>query len=67
MLINNNAIGNLIREGRVESIKSTIQTGKEEGMISLERSLADLVKRNEVALEVATLHAASEQALSRYL
>ena len=67
ILINNNAIGNLIREGRVESIKSTIQTGKEEGMISLEQSLADLVKRNEVALEVATLHAASEQALSRYL
>ena len=51
----------------MESIKSTIQTGKEEGMISLERYLADLVKRNEVALEVATLHATNEQALSRYL
>ncbi|MCY4576983.1 MAG: PilT/PilU family type 4a pilus ATPase [Candidatus Kaiserbacteria bacterium] len=67
ILINTDAVGNLIREGRVESIKSTIQTGKEEGMISLERYLADLVKRGEVALEVATLHASSEQALSRYL
>ena len=67
ILINNEAIGNLIREGRIESIKTTIQTGKEEGMISLERYLADLVKRNEVALEVAALHASSEQALARYL
>ena len=67
ILINNNAVANLIREGRIESIKSTIQTGKEEGMISLERYLADLVKRNEIALEVATLHASNEQALTRYL
>ena len=67
VLINNEAIANLIREGRVESIKSAIQTGKEEGMISLEQSLADLVKRNEVALEVATLHASNKQTLSRYL
>ncbi len=67
VLINNEAIANLIRESRVESIKSAIQTGKEEGMISLEQSLADLVKRNEVALEVATLHASNKQTLSRYL
>ena len=67
ILINTDAVANLIREGRLESIKTTIQTGKEEGMVSLEQSLADLVKRNEVALEVATLHASSEQMLSRYL
>ena len=67
ILINNDAVANLIREGRVESIKSTIQTGKEEGMISIEQYLADLVKRNEVALEVATLHASNEQTLARYL
>ena len=67
ILINNDAIANLIREGRSESIKTVIQTGREEGMMSLERSLAGLVKQNEVALEVAMLHASNEQALSRYL
>lgn len=67
ILINNDAVANLIREGRIESIKSTIQTGKEDGMVSLERYLADLVRRNEVALEVATVHASNEQALTRYL
>ena len=67
ILVNTDAVANLIREGRLESIKTTIQTGKEEGMVSLEQSLADLVKRNEIALEVATLYASSEQVLSRYL
>ena len=67
ILINTPAVANLIREGRLESIKSVIQTGKEEGMVSLEQSLADLVKRNEIPLEVATLHASNEQVLSRYL
>ena len=67
ILINTNAVSNLIRERRIESIKTTIQTGKEEGMVSLEQSLADLVKRGEIALEVATLHASNEQVLSRYL
>ena len=67
ILINTNAVANLIREGRIESIKSSIQTGREEGMVSLEMSLADLVKRDEIALETAKLYASSEQVLSRYL
>lgn len=67
ILLNNEAVANLIREGRIESIKSVIQTGKEEGMVSLEHSLADLVKRNEIALEVATLYASNKQTLARYL
>ena len=67
ILINTGAVANLIREGRIESIKSAIQTGKEEGMVSLEQSLADLVRKNEIALETAKLHATSEQVLARYL
>ncbi|MDE0243282.1 MAG: PilT/PilU family type 4a pilus ATPase [Candidatus Kaiserbacteria bacterium] len=67
VLINTPAVGNLIRENRITSIKTAIQTGREEGMISLEQSLADLVKGGEVALETATVHANDEQELMKYL
>ena len=67
VMINTPAVANLIRENRITSIKTAIQTGREEGMVSLEQSLADLVKANEVALETATLHANDEQELMKYL
>ena len=67
VMINTDATANLIREGRVASIKSAIQTGREEGMISLEQSLADLVKQNEVALEQAMLYVSDKRALMKYL
>ncbi len=67
VLFNTNAVANLIREGRVASIKTVIETGREEGMISLEHSLADLVKRNEILLETARLYARDEQVLMKHL
>ena len=67
VLLNNAAVANLIREGRVAGIETYIQTGREEGMLSLEHSLADLVKRNEITLETANLHASDERALMKYL
>ncbi len=42
-----------IREGRGHHIASQIQTGRDEGMISLELSLADLVRRGEIGAEIA--------------
>jgi len=44
---------NLIREGKVHQIDMVIDTSSEEGMISLNRSLADLVKRGIVDQEKA--------------
>ena len=67
ILLNTAAVANLIREGRVASIKTAIQTGMEEGMLSLEHSLADLVKRGEISLETAIPYAGEEQALMKYL
>ncbi len=53
LMIANSAIRNLIREGKTHQIDMIIETGLEEGMITLNRSLADLVKREMISLEHA--------------
>ncbi len=67
VLFNTNAVANLIREMRVAGLRTVMQTGKEEGMITLEQSLAELVKQNEISLETAKLYAPDERSLMRYL
>jgi len=56
LMIANSAIRNLIREGKTHQIDMIIETGSEEGMISLNRSLVDLVNRGMISLENAELH-----------
>jgi twitching motility protein PilT len=53
LLINNNAVANLIREGRTNEINVVLETSSAEGMISMNHSLADLVRRGEVTKEDA--------------
>jgi twitching motility protein PilT len=52
-MINTPAIANLIRENKIHEIPSVIETSAEIGMITLNRSLADLVKRGEISFENA--------------
>jgi len=47
------AIANLVRENKIHEIPMVIETSLEKGMISLNRSLANLVKRKEISLESA--------------
>jgi twitching motility protein PilT len=47
------AIANLIREGKTHQIYGAIDTSARAGMISLDKSLADLVKRGIVSVEEA--------------
>jgi twitching motility protein PilT len=47
------AVANLIRENKIHELPLVIETSTEMGMISLNRSLADLVKRKEISLENA--------------
>lgn len=56
ILIANSAIRNLIREGKTHQIDMIIDTSLEEGMISLNRSLADLVVRGLITYENAELY-----------
>ena len=53
VLIANHAVSNLIRENKIHEIPSVIETSLEQGMISLNRSLSDLVRRREISLENA--------------
>lgn len=53
LLIANAAIRNLIRENKIHQIDLVIETSAEEGMISLNRSLADLVKTKKITPEHA--------------
>lgn len=56
VLLVNPAVRNLIREGKIYQIDLVIETSVQEGMISLNRSLASLVKRKEVSLEKAEIY-----------
>lgn len=53
LLINNTAVANLIREKRTHEIDSVIETGRDIGMIDMNRTLADLVRRGEITTEDA--------------
>jgi twitching motility protein PilT len=53
VMITTPAISNLIRENKIHEIPSIIETSSELGMITLNRSLIDLVKRGEISFESA--------------
>ena len=58
---------NLVREGRTAQIPSLIQAGRREGMLSLERCLADRVRAGEITVEDARGAANDAGSLSAYL
>lgn len=67
LLINNKAVASLIREGRTHEINVVIETSLKDGMISMDRSLAELVKRGEIAPDQAYLHSLNPKVLEKLL
>lgn len=63
ILYNNNAVANLIREGKTHQIDLIIQTSREQGMIPLNKSLSDLVKEGIISLEEAELYSSDKEEL----
>lgn len=59
LLIANNAIRNLIREGKIHQIPTAIETGQGQGMQTMITSLIELVKQEIVDREEARSHASS--------
>lgn len=53
VLLANEAVRSLIREGRVKQITTILQSSRAEGMQSLDQSLAQLIKADEVLLDNA--------------
>lgn len=67
LLINNSAVSNLIRENRIHEIPSVIETGLEQGMIDMNRSLARLVQNGEISVENAFTYSTNPKGLERLL
>lgn len=67
LLINTPAVANLIREKRTHEIQTVIETGSDDGMIDMSRSLADLVRMGEITIESAYSRASNTKNLERLL
>lgn len=63
----NSAIKNLIREKKTYQIDLVIETSSQEGMVSLNRSLLELVKRREISLETAEAYSINPQELRQLM
>jgi twitching motility protein PilT len=61
------AVASLIREGKGAQLPTLLQSGKREGMLSLERSLADRVLSGDVKVEDARAAANDQGSLATYL
>ena len=66
IMIANPAIRNLIREGKVHQIPSTIQISKKDGMQSLDQSLKDLVMEGKISREDAIKKAIDKKAFMEH-
>lgn len=67
LLINNVAVANLIRERRTHEINTVIETSSDEGMIDMNHSLAELVRRGEITVENAFSRSLDPKVLERLL
>ncbi len=67
LLINNNAVQNLIRERRTQEVNTVLETGSESGMLEMNRSLAELVHKGEVSVENAFAYSTNPKGLKRLL
>jgi len=61
------AVANVIREGKTAQLSSIIQAGSRDGMISLERCLADCVQAGTITSQVARGAANDQDSFSMYL
>ena len=67
LLINNAAIANLIREKRTHEIDVVIETGTDQGMVDMNRSLLELVRAGEITMENAYSYSMNPKALERLM
>jgi twitching motility protein PilT len=53
IMIKNHAIENLIRENKSYQIDNVIETGSDQGMVTMDKSLVELVKKGLISIESA--------------
>ena len=67
VMLCNNAIRNMIRDGRTHQIDSVIFSSSASGMVSMDTSLIDLYKRGMITAQEAELRSLSPEQLVRQL
>ena len=60
-------VRNLIRRGEDHQIYTALSTGRAEGMITMEQSLAEMTRNGRITRETAMAHGFRSEALVRYL
>lgn len=63
LMIANSAVRNTIREGKTHQLPNIIQTSAAEGMISLDKVLAELVSKGEITIDDALMWSLDPKAL----
>ena len=66
LMLVNPAIKNLIRENKVPQIDAMIQTGKAQGMMTMDSSIADLYNQKKISEEIAKKYAVNPDTISKY-
>ena len=67
IMVATHAVRNLVRKGEDHQIYTAIATGRAEGMITMEQSLADMVRAGRIGRETAMAHCFRSEDLRRYL
>jgi twitching motility protein PilT len=67
IMLKNSAVGNLIREGKTNQIDNVIRTSSDIGMISLEKSLVNLVREGIISVPKAQEYAVFPEEVLRLL
>ena len=67
ILLFNDAVRNLVREGKVPQIDTVLQTNIHNGMMPMDYSLAFLVKTNQISKEDALARCVDPEIFMRYL
>lgn len=67
ILIGSHAVSNIVREGKIEKIVSVLQSGKRDGMQSMDDALEQLVKAGDVDITDAYMKANDKKRFEPYL
>lgn len=67
IMLVNSAVANLIREDKIHEIPSVIETCGKIGMVSMNKSLSDLVKAQEISKETALVYSLNPDELESRL
>lgn len=67
IMVANPAVSNIIRENKIHELDLIIETSAAEGMVSLNKSLADLVQNGKVAIEDALAYSRRPSELKKFI